>query len=241
MSQGIAYIFLKTCRTTESDLTYLRASIASARRGTCLPICLCADSSLEIEFRPLVDDYVVSDNRGGHAAMRIMMSEWVPFDEWLYLDHDALVIGDSISFGFSVLERGFDVALCSIVCEADKCCFGDSARYKDVLSARPDIPFFAFYPQLGVAYHRRSHSLRAFEKAWLRTHVDLLPSSTKLQPSFAVTYYEVGARLRLYHLSPHFNCRKRFREMVDGVELPTTYFPRTGVQIMHDKEWSVLP
>jgi hypothetical protein len=234
---GIVFIFFQNPNTTDWHYDCLAEALSIAEKNTNLPICLCTESSLAERYQKQVDKLYISPNHKTVQELRITMSNWVPFEAWLYLDYDAKIIGNDIDFGFSMLDKGYDCAVCSITCEADKSCIGDSVRYPDIKKVREDVSRFIFYPQLGIIYQRRSKGWVTFEKQWLQTHKLLYPHSEMLQPSFAVTYYDFGVNLKLYVLPPHFNCRKGFKELNNGVELPVSHFPRDNIQIIHDRLW----
>lgn len=236
-NRGIAFVYVQGPQSTEVQIVRLLEAMKTARAQTRLPISIAADESVASRFRSSADHVNIASRTQTAEELRINMSCWVPFDEWLYLDGDVQIVGPDFGFGFGVLQRGFEFAVCSIACEADKSCAGDSATFQDLKRLRPDIPYYAFYPQLGVYYQRRCVAMQAFAAHWWQIHLQLSQYMDRLQPSFSVAYHDVGHLLRLYVLPPHFNCRRGFREVRGGLELPTSLFPREQVQMRHDRIW----
>jgi hypothetical protein len=210
--------------------------MSAARKRTGLPLCLYANAPIAEAVGGLADILISSPDRD-FSTPRITLSHWAPFDQWLYLDHDAQVVGDDWRFGFDALDRGFDLALCSIVGEADKACLGDSALFPEMQAVFPEIPRWAFYAQLGVIYGRRSEQLSQFEEHWLSAQQAFGPGFLRLQPSFTAAHWHFGAPLRLYILPPHFNCRQGYRERGGQGELPVFPALRGEIQILHRKPW----
>lgn len=233
----IAFIYLSCFESWEGGIPVLICAMGLARKRTSLPVCLYADTPVASMCGDLADILVAPKSPLGYQEARIAMSRWVPTEQWLYLDHDALVVGNDISFGFRMLDKGFDCALCTIQCEADKMSAACSSQFARIRALDPDFPRYAFYPQLGVSFQQRSDAWVSFEKNWLDAKEKLRDHTSKVQPSFAYAYDVSGSKLSLYVLPPHFNCRKNYVESQAGRRLGPSPVPRQNVQVIHDRNW----